>query len=96
MCRNTFSEAQSFKVSVLQRPLSPEVLHSCFLQIAFQPEFPDSRIEKERKAVLSELQMMNTIDYRVDCQVRLRLWLCHLCTIGHAASMTTLLAICEL
>lgn len=26
-------------------------------------------MEKERRAVLSELQMMNTIEYRVDCQV---------------------------
>ena len=26
-------------------------------------------MEKERRAILSELQMMNTIEYRVDCQV---------------------------
>jgi len=36
--------------------------------IAFNPEFSASRIEKERRAVLSEAQMMNTIDYRVSCQ----------------------------
>ena len=28
-----------------------------------------SRIEKERKAVLAEAQMMNTIEYRMDCQL---------------------------
>lgn len=40
-------------------------------QIAFKPKFLASRVEKERRAVLSELQMMNTIEYRVDCQVLL-------------------------
>lgn len=39
------------------------------IQIAFHPKFLASRVEKERRAILSELQMMNTIDYRVDCQV---------------------------
>jgi hypothetical protein len=39
-----------------------------FWQIAFRPKFLPSRVEKERKAILSELQMMNTIDYRIDCQ----------------------------
>ncbi|XP_015880000.1 stromal processing peptidase, chloroplastic isoform X2 [Ziziphus jujuba] len=38
-------------------------------EIAFQPKFLASRVEKERRAILSELQMMNTIDYRVDCQL---------------------------
>ncbi|XP_057758840.1 stromal processing peptidase, chloroplastic [Arachis stenosperma] len=38
-------------------------------EIAFQPKFLASRIEKERRAILSELQMMNTIEYRVDCQL---------------------------
>ena len=28
-----------------------------------------NRIEKERRAVLAEAQMMNTIEYRVDCQL---------------------------
>eukprot|EP01018_Ginkgo_biloba_P028528 Gb_39236 [translate_table: standard] len=37
--------------------------------IAFQPKFLPSRVEKERQAILSELQMMNTIEYRVDCQL---------------------------
>lgn len=36
-------------------------------EVAFWPEFLASRIEKERKAVLAEAQMMNTIEYRVDC-----------------------------
>ena len=35
--------------------------------IAFAPPLLDSRVEKERKAVISEGQMMNTIEYRVDC-----------------------------
>lgn len=38
-------------------------------EIAFHPEFLNTRIEKERKAVLAEAQMMNTIEYRVDCQL---------------------------
>uniref|UniRef100_A0A803NKI9 Stromal processing peptidase, chloroplastic n=1 Tax=Cannabis sativa TaxID=3483 RepID=A0A803NKI9_CANSA len=38
-------------------------------EIAFHPKFLSSRVEKERRAILSELQMMNTIDYRVDCQL---------------------------
>eukprot|EP00887_Chlorella_sp_A99_P001378 scaffold8.g1378.t1 len=38
-------------------------------EIAFEPEFLPSRIEKERKAVVAEAQMMNTIEYRVDCQL---------------------------
>ncbi|KAF3446963.1 hypothetical protein FNV43_RR12143 [Rhamnella rubrinervis] len=38
-------------------------------EIAFHPKFLASRVEKERRAILSELQMMNTIDYRVDCQL---------------------------
>ncbi|KAL1833643.1 hypothetical protein ACET3Z_003294 [Daucus carota] len=38
-------------------------------EIAFHPNFLASRVEKERRAILSELQMMNTIEYRVDCQL---------------------------
>uniref|UniRef100_A0A804PW31 Stromal processing peptidase, chloroplastic n=1 Tax=Zea mays TaxID=4577 RepID=A0A804PW31_MAIZE len=38
-------------------------------EIAFHPKFSSSRVEKERRAILSELQMMNTIEYRVDCQL---------------------------
>ncbi|KAJ4963796.1 hypothetical protein NE237_023735 [Protea cynaroides] len=38
-------------------------------EIAFHPKFFASRVEKERRAILSELQMMNTIEYRVDCQL---------------------------
>ncbi|XP_026658146.2 stromal processing peptidase, chloroplastic isoform X1 [Phoenix dactylifera] len=38
-------------------------------EIAFHPKFLPSRVEKERRAILSELQMMNTIEYRVDCQL---------------------------
>jgi predicted Zn-dependent peptidase len=39
------------------------------VDIAFAPQFLDSRVEKERRAVLAEAQMMNTIEYRVDCQL---------------------------
>ncbi|XP_078430545.1 insulinase (Peptidase family M16) family protein isoform X2 [Wolffia australiana] len=38
-------------------------------EITFHPKFLASRIEKERRAILSELQMMNTIEYRIDCQL---------------------------
>ncbi|KIY95413.1 hypothetical protein MNEG_12550 [Monoraphidium neglectum] len=38
-------------------------------EIAFAPQFLPTRVEKERKAVLAEAQMMNTIEYRVDCQL---------------------------
>jgi hypothetical protein len=38
-------------------------------EVAFEPEFLPSRIEKERKPVVAEAQMMNTIEYRVDCQL---------------------------
>ncbi|KAF7150191.1 hypothetical protein RHSIM_Rhsim02G0142400 [Rhododendron simsii] len=40
-----------------------------YIEIVFHPQFLASRVEKERKAILSELQMMNTIEYRVDCQL---------------------------
>ncbi|EFJ12171.1 hypothetical protein SELMODRAFT_446750 [Selaginella moellendorffii] len=50
-------------------PLLPLVLDALH-EIAFKPKFLASRIEKERSAVLSELQMMNTIEYRVDCQAQ--------------------------
>lgn len=48
--------------------LLPSVLDA-LNEIAFHPKFLASRVEKERKAILSELQMMNTIEYRVDCQL---------------------------
>lgn len=37
--------------------------------IAFKPQFLPLRIDKERKAVMAEAQMMNTMEYRVDCQL---------------------------
>lgn len=49
-------------------PMLPQVLDA-LVEIAFEPEFLPTRIEKERRAVLSEAQMMNTIEYRVDCQL---------------------------
>ncbi|KAM6562151.1 hypothetical protein CsatB_022149 [Cannabis sativa] len=48
--------------------LLPYVLDA-LKEIAFHPKFLSSRVEKERRAILSELQMMNTIDYRLDCQL---------------------------
>ncbi|KAJ0451311.1 putative processing peptidase [Helianthus annuus] len=48
--------------------LLPSVLDALD-EIAFYPKFVTSRVEKERRAILSELQMMNTIEYRVDCQL---------------------------
>lgn len=38
-------------------------------EVAFEAEFLTTRIEKERRAVMAEAQMMNTIEYRVDCQL---------------------------
>ena len=49
-------------------PMLPQVLDA-LAEIAFEPEFLPSRIEKERKAIVAEAQMMNTIEYRVDCQL---------------------------
>lgn len=49
-------------------PLLPQVLEA-LREIAFEPEFLPGRIEKERRAVLAEAQMMNTMEYRVDCQL---------------------------
>ena len=37
--------------------------------VAFNPSLLQTRIQKEKKAVLAEAQMMNTIEYRVDCQL---------------------------
>lgn len=37
--------------------------------IGAQAECEETRLEKERSAVLSELTMVNTIDYRMECQV---------------------------
>ncbi|XP_028106109.1 stromal processing peptidase, chloroplastic-like isoform X1 [Camellia sinensis] len=48
--------------------LLPSVLDA-LNEIAFYPKFLASRVEKERRAILSELQMMNSIEYRVDCQL---------------------------
>ncbi len=46
----------------------PQVLEA-LTEIAFEPQMLVSRLDKERKAVLAEAQMMNTIEYRVDCQL---------------------------
>jgi predicted Zn-dependent peptidase len=49
-------------------PMLEQVLDA-LTEIAFEPDFLPSRIDKERKAVVAEAQMMNTIEYRVDCQL---------------------------
>ncbi|GIL94695.1 hypothetical protein Vretimale_918 [Volvox reticuliferus] len=54
--------------SITGQPMLPQVLEA-LEEIAFHPQFSPSRIEKERKAVLAEAQMMNTVEYRVDCQL---------------------------
>ena len=41
----------------------------CLAEIAFGAKFHLDRIAKERSAVVAEAQMMNTIEYRVDCQL---------------------------
>ncbi|KAL0020811.1 hypothetical protein WJX79_007906 [Trebouxia sp. C0005] len=46
----------------------PQVL-DVLAEVAFEAEFLSTRIEKERRAVMAEAQMMNTIEYRVDCQL---------------------------
>lgn len=51
-----------------QRCLHAQVLDA-LREVAFEAEFLNSRIEKERRAVLSEAGMMNSIEYRVDCQL---------------------------
>eukprot|EP00210_Caulerpa_lentillifera_P004547 g4337.t1 len=51
-----------------KKPMMPQVLDA-LRDVVFNPQFASSRIEKERRAVLSEAQMMNTIQYRVDCQM---------------------------
>jgi hypothetical protein len=58
--------------SPLEGPLGQPMLTlalEALEEIAFKPRFLPQRIEKERRAVLAELQMMNTIEYRVDCQL---------------------------
>ena len=53
----------------IQKPVCPAQVLEALTEIAFEPELLASRMEKERRAVLAEAQMMNTIEYRVDCQL---------------------------
>ena len=39
------------------------------LSEVLEARFEDSRLEKERAAILSEMSMVNTMDYRVECQI---------------------------
>ena len=46
--------------------MNPVVLQvlDALVEVAFEPKMEAARLEKERKAVLAEAQMMNTIEYR--------------------------------
>ncbi|ONK70206.1 uncharacterized protein A4U43_C05F31360 [Asparagus officinalis] len=65
---HTVFHVHSPTTSKASEDLLPSVLDALD-EIAFHPKFLASRVEKERRAILSELQMMNTIEYRVDCQL---------------------------
>lgn len=39
------------------------------LSEVLEARFEESRLEKERAAILSEMSMVNTMDYRVECQI---------------------------
>ena len=54
----------------------PNVLDILY-DVAFNPQMLETRVQKEKKAVLAEAQMMNTIEYRVDCQLLQHLHLQH-------------------
>ena len=60
--------ADSFRHLTLDPIHTLQVLDA-LSEIAFNPDMLVSRLDKERKAVLAEAQMMNTIEYRVDCQL---------------------------
>jgi secreted Zn-dependent insulinase-like peptidase len=53
---------------VYNMEMLPHVVEA-LAEVAFKAQFLRTRIEKERKAVLAEAQMMNTIEYRMDCQL---------------------------
>jgi len=48
-------------------PMLPRALDA--LCEVLQAQFLPARVEKERAAVLSEMSMVNTIEYRVECQI---------------------------
>jgi len=49
------------------RPMLPMALDA--LSEVLEARFEESRLEKERAAILSEMSMVNTMDYRVECQI---------------------------
>ena len=51
----------------LQATMLPRAMDA--LCEVLQAQFVPSRVEKERAAVLSEMSMVNTIEYRVECQI---------------------------
>lgn len=63
-----FHMSSEIKNDLYNMEMLPHVIDA-LAEIAFRAEFLRTRIEKERKAVLAEAQMMNTIEYRMDCQL---------------------------
>lgn len=63
-----FHMSSEIKNDLYSMEMLPHVIDA-LAEIAFRAEFLRTRIEKERKAVLAEAQMMNTIEYRMDCQL---------------------------
>lgn len=63
-----FHMSSELKNDLYNMEMLPHVIDA-LAEIAFRAEFLRTRIEKERKAVLAEAQMMNTIEYRMDCQL---------------------------
>ena len=68
-CQRSALDAQHACHTVLYCCCCGAQVLDALAEVAFEPEFLPSRIEKERKAVVAEAQMMNTIEYRVDCQL---------------------------
>ena len=63
-----FHMSADMKSDMYQMDMLPHVVDA-LAEVAFRAQFLRTRIEKERKAVLAEAQMMNTIEYRMDCQL---------------------------
>lgn len=63
-----FHMSADIKSDMYHMDMLPHVVDA-LADVAFRARFVRTRIEKERKAVLAEAQMMNTIEYRMDCQL---------------------------
>ncbi len=69
LCSRPAAAAASRPPAFLTRPPAFAQVLEALEDIAFRPQFLPVRIDKERKAVMAEAQMMNTMEYRVDCQL---------------------------